>query len=105
MICPAKEYCFLRHGLQPLVSMSFSITAIPLPRNLVTSLTCVLSHNLPANTDSFGFQALEGIDMRKWVINVVPPLDDWTTGRAVLFGDAVSYVSQISRRALNIYSH
>ncbi|VDB84473.1 unnamed protein product [Peniophora sp. CBMAI 1063] len=32
--------------------------------------------------------ALGGIKMRKWVINVVPPLDDWTAGRAVLFGDA-----------------
>ena len=36
-------------------------------------------------------QGLEGIEAKKWVINVVRPLETWSVGRVTLLGDAVSY--------------
>ncbi|KZV77654.1 FAD/NAD(P)-binding domain-containing protein [Peniophora sp. CONT] len=32
--------------------------------------------------------ALDGLELKKWVVNVVPPLDEWSSGRVTLLGDA-----------------
>ncbi|KZV77655.1 FAD/NAD(P)-binding domain-containing protein [Peniophora sp. CONT] len=69
--------------------MSLEGTEHPLPWVELTGLEELkhyLEHAAPEPRTILA--ALEGIEMRKWVINVVPPLDEWTVGRALLFGDA-----------------